>query len=229
LERDKQAQLVEVKTLLAANYLQRKQYDIADQEIRSALEIDPDNTHANNVMALLKWRLKDYKQADHYFKQAITDQSNSEARNNYGVFLCERGEIDNAVRYFEKAADDMLYKTPEQANLNAGVCLMKKPAPQRAIGYFRAALKIDPKLPAALYHMARIRYDTGNSVSARGFIQRYFEVAEDTPESLLLGVKIERALVNKDAEASYTIRLRGKFPASPEVEKLQSLVKSRRR
>jgi type IV pilus assembly protein PilF len=40
---------------------------------------------------------------------------------------------------------------------------------------------------------------------------------------LLLAVKIERILQNKNAEASYALRLRGKFPTSPEVAQLRVL------
>jgi type IV pilus assembly protein PilF len=71
--------------------------------------------------------------------------------------------------------------------------------------------------------MAKISYDTGRTYSARGFIQRYFEVGEDTPQSLLLAVKIEDVLGYKDAEASYAVRLKGKFPESSEAKRLQGL------
>ena len=57
----------------------------------------------------------------------------------------------------------------------------------------------------------------------------YFQSAEDSPESLLLAVKIERLLHNKNAEASYALRLRGKFPTSPEVAQLQALSAPRKK
>ena len=227
VQRQKEEHLVETKTQLGAGYLLRGQYDVANELMKSALEIDPNNSNANNVMGLLQWRIKYYEQAEKFFKKAVRDSKNSEAQNNYGAFLCERGEIDKAVGRFEMAVANHFYKTPEQAYMNAGVCLMKKPVPEKAENYFRAALKIDSKLPTALYHMAKITYDSGNGISARGFIQRYFEVGKDTPESLLLAVKIERTLRNKDAEASYALRLRGKFPTSPELEELQKLLRKK--
>jgi type IV pilus assembly protein PilF len=100
---------------------------------------------------------------------------------------------------------------------------MKKPLPSAAEKYFREALSINPKLPGALYQMAKISLDSGNRLPARGFIERYFQAADDTPEALLLAVKIERALKNKNAEASYALRLRNKFPNSPETEKLHGI------
>lgn len=216
--------VVILNTQLAAAYLQRGRPEIALQNISKALTLAPSDSQANNVMALLQWRLKDNDAADKYFRRALRSQpDNSEARNNYGAFLCERGEVDKAVKQFTLALADPLYTTPAQANLNAGLCLMKKPAPVAAAFYFREALKLDPKRKSALYQMAKISYDSGKTYSARGFIQRFFEIADDTPESLLLAVKIEGKLRAKDAEASYALRLRGKFPDSPEAQKLRKL------
>ncbi len=223
--------IVKLNTELAAAYLQRGQLDIAMQNISKALALAPNDPGANNVMALLQWQLKEHKEADIYFnkalkaspKDAIGRSKSSKVHNNYGAFLCEQGHVNKAVEQFRLALADPLYATPAQANVNAGLCLMKKPAPLDAEVYFRAALGLDPKLPDALYQMAKISYDTGRTYSARGFIQRYFEVGEDTPQSLLLAVKIEDALGYKDAEASYAVRLKGKFPGSSEAKRLQGL------
>ena len=213
-----------LNTQLAAVYMQRKQYEVARDHVTKALTIAPEHPAANNVMAVLQWRLKNYDEATKYFKKTIKlDPKNAEARNNYGAFLCERGEINEAVKQFDIAIADPQYPTPAQANLNAGRCLMKKPAPREAERYLREALRLSPKTREALLTMAQISYDSGRTYSARGFLQRYFEVSEDTPESLLLAVKVESALGAKDAEASYALRLKGKFPNSPEAQELHRL------
>jgi len=41
---------------------------------------------------------------------------------------------------------------------------------------------------------------------------------------LLLAFRIERALGAKDAQASYALRLRGKFPDSAEAKQLRTLI-----
>ncbi|MEE9597555.1 MAG: type IV pilus biogenesis/stability protein PilW [Acidiferrobacterales bacterium] len=216
--------VVILNTQLAAVYLQRGQPEIALYHISKALALAPNDSQANNVMALLQWRFKQNDAAERHFRRALKSQpDNSEASNNYGAFLCERGEVDKAVKQFELALADPLYTTPAQANLNAGLCLMKKPAPVAAESYFREALKLNPQHKAALYQMAKISYDSGKTYSARGFMQRFFEIADDTPESLLLAVKIEGKLRAKDAEASYALRLRGKFPDSLEAKELRKL------
>jgi len=218
-EQRRDARLVEIHTQLGAGYMQRNQLDIANQELGQALAIDPDNAQANNVMALLQARLKENKKADEYFRRALAAQpDNSDVHNNYGAFLCEQGRLDAAERHFKKALTDPLYRTPELANLNAGRCLMKKPAPAAAAQYFKAALAINPKFAPALLEMAKISFDSGQNLSARGYMQRYFEVAQDSPESLWLAIRIERVLRNKDLQGKYGLRLTAKYPDSPEAK-----------
>jgi type IV pilus assembly protein PilF len=229
-EQEKLNKRAETHVLLGSGYMQRGQLEVAKQELDKAYGLAPDNSQVNSMMALLQWRLNNPDEAARHFRKAVAaEPPNPEAWNNYGVFLCERGKIDEALTWFQKAAANAFYSTPEEANLNAGVCLMKKPAPTVAEKYFREALRINPRLPGALYQMAKISLDSGQALPARGFIERYYQAAEDSPESLLLAVKIERALRNKNAEASYALRLRGKFPTSPEAGQLQTLSGARKK
>lgn len=229
-EQEKANKLAETHVLLASGYMQRGQLDVAKQELDKALKLVPDHSQANNIMAVLQWRFKDYDKAERLFRKALaSDENNASAQHNYGAFLCDRGKITEGVQHFDVAAANPLYPYAAEVNLNAGVCLMKKPAPAAAEKYFREALRLNPKLPGALYQMAKISLDSGQALSARGFIERYFQAAEDTPESLLLAVKIERTLRNKNAEASYALRLRGKFPTSPEVAQLHALSAPRKK
>lgn len=225
----RKANVVLLNTQLAAAYLQRGQLEVALQHADRAIGLGPDNAQANNMMAVIQWRLGNHQDADKYFKRTLKlNPKNSEGRNNYGAFLCERGEVDAAVKQFDAAIADPTYATPARANLNAALCLMRKPAPAEAERYYRETLRLDPKQPQALQGMAKISYDSGHSFSARGFMQRLLEVSSDTPSALLLAVKIEESLGDKDAAASYALRLKGKFPTSPEAQELQQLSLKRR-
>ncbi len=217
-------QLVATLTQLGAGYMARGELDVAHHELTHALEIDPDDSQANNIMGLLYARLKDDRKAEQHFRRAISSQpGNSDAQNNYGVFLCNRGRLKAAEKHFSLALENPLYKTPELANMNAGICYMKMPDPLGAEKHFRAALGIKPKLPLALYYMAKITFDQGQPLPARGYIRRYFKVAHDEPQPLLLAVRIERALGARNAAASYALRLRSLFPDSPEATQLRTL------
>jgi type IV pilus assembly protein PilF len=227
---DKLNKQVETHVMLGASYLQRDQLGIAKQELEKALYEDPDNSQANNIMGVLQWRMKSYDAADRYFRKALAyDGNDASAHHNYGAFLCDRGKLEEGIRNLDTAAANPLYHYTAEVNLNAGVCLMKKPAPAAAEKYFREALRIDPKLSGALYEMAKLSFNSGQPLSALGFLQRYFQVAGESPETLLLGVKVERALGNKNAEASYAFLLRNKFPDSPEAGQLRTTADSRKK
>jgi type IV pilus assembly protein PilF len=215
---------VEIHTQLGATYLSRNQLDIAQQELERALDINSDDSQANHIMGLLQIRLKQDGKAEQYFRRAVGEQpENPDARNSYGVFLCERGRLDEADEQFRAAIKNPLYKSPEQASVNAGLCQLKKPDQHAAATYFRTALTHNPRQPQALLNMARYSFENGEALPARGFMQRYFEVATDTAEVLLLAFRIERALGDKNAQATYALRLRGKFPQSAEARQLRTL------
>lgn len=221
-EQAKREQLIETNIQLATGYLQRGQIEFAKEKLEKALSLDSDHSQTNNMMGLLQWRLKDYNAAERYLRRAARDESNAEAQNNLGAFLCDRGQVEEAEGWFKRAVANPLYKTPAVADQNAGLCFYNAKAYDKAERYFRDALKLDSRLPPSLYHLAHISYATGRMLAARGFIQRYFQAAgPDTPEVLMLAVRIERVLKNKDDEASYAVRLRGKFPTSPEAQELQ--------
>src|SRR5688572_12356258 len=57
---EKKARLVDTYIQLGISYMQRGQLDTAKENLDKALEVSPDSPQANNVMALLQWRLKQH-------------------------------------------------------------------------------------------------------------------------------------------------------------------------
>ncbi len=216
---EKNANRIEIYTSLAGQALAQNNLDAALLEAKRAIKVDPDNSQANDMMALVQARLRDDARAEKHFRRAIaSDNRNSDAHNNFGVFLCERGRIDEAIPHFDAALENPLYKTPVRANLNAAQCLLKKADYAGAEKYFRAALALDPRSTVALYNLARLSYDRQDYLKTRAFLSRFFEVTKESPEALLLAVKTERALGSNTTAADYKFRLRSKFPDSAEAK-----------
>jgi type IV pilus assembly protein PilF len=228
-ERERVEKLVLTYAQLGGAYLQRGQLDVAREELAKALALDPTSGPANNVMAVLQWKLKNYPVAEEHFRTALdADAKSSSAHHNYGAFLCDRGRVDEGARELEKAANDPLYPLGAEVNVNAGICMLKKGATKLAEQYFREALRGNPQHARALYEMARISLETGEPLRARGFLLRYFQVGSETAESLYLGVRIERSLKNRETEANYAVHLHEKFPDSPEAVQLAKEYKGNR-
>lgn len=216
------AKAADVRAELAAGYMQRGQLTIARTELQRALEIDPQHSRANHMMALLQLRLRDPKQAELYFKRAISsNKENSIAMHDYGVFLCQLGRLDEAMAQFHAALKNPLYRGTALTNLRAGECHMVKGTNRRAAErYLRTALQTNPNLSAALYHMSEISFVDKNYLSARGYIERYFATGRDSAKSLLLAVRIEQRLGDKKMAAKYAENLRTKYPSSKEAKQL---------
>lgn len=214
--------VVATNVRLASIYLQRNQLGFAKEKADRALQANPDSSHANNMMALLQWRLKQYDEAEKYFRRAVRLlPSNSSALNNYGAFLCDRGKIDRSLQYFDRAVENPLYKKPSQALVNAGRCLVKKYDTKKAETYFRRALKFNRNEPEALLQLAKLSYRSDRILTARGFIQRYLGTGRKTAASLYLALRIENAMGNKRTAIDYARQLQRKFPTSTEASRVK--------
>lgn len=212
-----------VHTQLALGYLQRDQKQTALDELEEALDISPDHSQANYVMAMLQTQLDHPEEADRYYRKALdSDPENAVAAHDYGIFLCKEGRIEKALEYFQRALDNPLYDAKMLTNLRAGECLINMRTDRRgAEPYFKAVLDANPRLGTALYYMADIAYAREEHLVARGYIERYFAVGPDTPRSLLLAVKIESELNADQVAQEYATRLKEKFASSDEARQLK--------
>lgn len=203
-------------------YLQRGQMEFAKEKADKALIASPESSDANNLMALIYWRLKQYSKAKHYFRLAVRYQpDNAQALNNYGAYLCERGKVRKAIRMLDRAAQNPLYRDRALALANAGQCLIKVKKYKQAADYLRRALVLNAKLPKALYQMARLNYRTGNMLMAQRYLERLFKTGASTAPSLLLAIKVANKRRDFRKAKHYARLLQGKFPDSPEAARVR--------
>lgn len=207
---------------LGVLYLQKRKFKFAKEKADKVLAADPKNSHGNNLMALIYWRLQEHDKADRYFRLAIGyDHKNSRALNNYGVFLCERGKTGKAVRYLKRAAEEPLYEGRAQALANAGQCLIDAKQYKKAEEFLQQALAIDPKSPPALYQIARLSYHHRRIVMAHSYMKRYLSTGAKSPGSLLLAVRIANKRGDYRQAKYYARLLQSKFPESVEASRIR--------
>jgi type IV pilus assembly protein PilF len=213
--------IAKVHTELAAAYYQRHQYAVSLDELATALKYEPDYAPAYNVRGLVHMQLMEDKEAEQDFQHSLSlDPNSSEARNNYGWFLCQRGREKESVQYFLDAVKNPLYQTPERAYLNAGVCSEKAGDLKKAELYLQKALVLMPNMPDALVALAGVDYTKGDYAGAKSYFLRFeqWNNAPLTAANLWLAVRIERKLGDTNAEASYSLQLRKNFPDSRETQ-----------
>jgi type IV pilus assembly protein PilF len=212
----------ELHTALAGEYYARGNYAVALAETRLAIKDDSKYFAAYNMQALIYMELREDVPAREAFDQALhISPNNPEVLNNFGWFLCLRSETQRGVDMMIRAASDTLYPTPEKAWLSAGLCLRRAGRNEEAEDALRRAVLIRPDLIGALYNLALINYERGNTKDAEIYLNRYTRVSAPTLEALALGVKIARANQDKQSEDSFMQQLRRRFPDSPQLRELE--------
>lgn len=208
-------------TDLAGAYFSRAQYKIALDELRKAITADPRFGPAYNVYGLIYMELAEDQLAEENFRRAIElDHSDSEARNNFGWFLCTRGRYDEGLEQFSAALRNPLYPRPEQAIANAGLCAEKKGDLALAEVNLLKSLKLQPDNPNTVLKLAGLYFRQDRVAEAQRLLGRHAELAAPTAESLWLGVRLERKLGDRAQEAAYGLQLRKRFPDSNEARLL---------
>jgi type IV pilus assembly protein PilF len=208
-----------VHTELGAGYYTRGQYAVALNELNKALAVEPDYAPAYNILALVRAELREDKKAEEAFRRAIDLQPQySDAQNNYGYFLCQRGRIDEALGHFEQALANPLYATPETALANAGACSLKKGDLPAAESFFTRAIRRAPNLVTAVLGVAEVDFRQGRYLAARGKLRQLANAGELNAQALWLGVRVERTLGDRAAEASYGTQLKRRYPEAMQTQ-----------
>lgn len=212
----------EVNAQLAITYMKQDNLTAAREKIDRALEQNPRTADVQMIAGFVYDRLGEDRKAQSHFDQAVKlgGKDNPDVLNNAAVFNCRKGDKKRGEELFLQAAASPLYRTPEIAYQNAGLCALADGRSKEAEGYFRQALAIKPTLPEPLLQLADIQYAAGNGLPARAFLQRYQDVAQASPASLWLGYRIERDLGDRAAADEYARRLRSEFPTSTETGQL---------
>lgn len=218
---EKKENAVKIRTQLAVEYMNNRDYRAATQAIEQAIKIDDKYDIAWLIRAQIYQALKLYSKADESFRRALTLSPNSpEINNNYGWYLCEiKKRPSEGIVYFNKALADPTYPTPEVAYLNKGLCHAKMNQNGLAEGYFEQALRMNNGFVPVLKEQARLKFNENNLPEAdRLFKQYQSKVNLLSPDDLLLGWKIVRAQGETQAAYEYEAQLRQNYPYSEELK-----------
>jgi len=209
-------------TDLGAAYLQKNKLEIALEEFTLASRIMPSYALAYTGLALVRSALGQDEEAEYNFKKSLElDSSIAETYNNYGTFLCARSRYEESITQFLEAVKNPLYNRKNIAYSNAGICAKRKGDNSTAAIYLNKALAIQPLTHDAAHHLADIQFAQGDAVLANKTIQNAL-ISSPNAEMLWLGVRIARALGNRNEESSYALELRRRFPNSKETQLLLS-------
>lgn len=209
---------------LGMAYLNRGDLGLAKEKLDRAMAENPEDPNVHSAMAMLQDRLGHPDKADAEFKAALhLGPRDPDILNNYAVYLCRTGRTDEGVKTFEEAAHNALYRTPEAAYTNAGVCLRAAKRDTQAAMNFARALQIKPNFAEAAYQLADLDLERGEVAEAREQVDRFLGAFDATPDLLLIGVRITQKQGDRLAEERFARKLRLDFPGSEQARVLAEL------
>ncbi|KTC64970.1 type IV pilus assembly protein PilF (plasmid) [Legionella adelaidensis] len=195
-------------TQLGLAYLKQGNRPRAKKKLLMALKEAPDSANANAAMGYFLEKSAQYKDAEVYYKKAISLSQGSGAQlNNFGTYLCRRGQYRQAEEYFLKAVKDMQYENTAGAYENAGLCVTEIPDLTQAAVYFNKALDQDPTRKQSLYELLKIEIKQDKTKEALATIAKYPTLALKDEEVLTIGAEAARKEGNADLEARFLAQL----------------------
>lgn len=206
-----------IRMQLAVGYFEQGQMKIALDEVRQALQLDPDFADAHSVRGLIYMNLGEPRLAEESLLRAIRlAPANADMTNNYGWFLCQNGREKESIGYFESSLKSKSYQSPSKALHNAGVCSLKMKDEAAAERYFLQAFQVDPGNMSTCTNLAKIYYDRRDYVRSRFYIGLAVKADVLTSEVLWLAIRTERKMGDRAAETSLVTQLSRRHPGSRE-------------
>jgi type IV pilus assembly protein PilF len=207
---------------LGTAYLQQGNYALAKEKLERSVKQNPKDPDVHTSLGLLYDRTGDGKAADKHFREALRlAPDKPDLGNNYAIYLCKNGRVDEGVERFTAVAANKYYRTPEVALTNAGVCLYDAKRLDEAQKKFMGAIKARPNYSDATVQLSSLYVERSQLVEARKVVDTYLNAFKPNPDVLFAGVKVARASKDKLAEEKYTRTLRMEFPESAQARALK--------
>ena len=210
-----------IRLELASGYFEQGKAEIALDEVKQVISIDPTFADAYNLRGLIFMRLGDNRQAEESFRRALAlNPRDADAHHNYGWLQCQLGRYPESFRSFEAALGSAIYGGRSKSMMLMGLCQARaglKPEAERTLA---RAYELDAGNPIIGYNLAQLLYQRGDFKRAQFYMRRLNNSELANAESLWLGIKVEQRMNDKVAMDQLSEQLRKRFPQSRERQSL---------
>ncbi len=228
-EEEAKEKVAQANFKLGISYMQSGHLEVASEKLLKALQFKEDFPEAHNAIAVLYEEMREYNPAVTHFQRAIELKPNyTLARLNYARLLCtqEPLQLDQGEATFRQIVEDPKNAGATAADGYVGLatCAIKRDDSNQVEHYLRQALKSDSKNTNALFELAALSQRQGKTLQSRAFLQRYHARSRPTPQSLWLGILIERSSEgDRILYQRYISLLTSQYPNSNETRRLKQL------
>jgi type IV pilus assembly protein PilF len=207
---------------LGTAYLQQGNYALAKEKLERAVKQNPKDPDVHTSLGLLYDHTGEVKLADRHFREALRlAPEKPDLINNYAIYLCKNGRVDEGVEKFASVANNKYYRTPEVALTNAGVCLRGVKRDDEAQQKFMGAIRARPNYSEPTVQLASLYMERSQFGEARKVVDSYLNAFRPNADVLYTAVSVARAAKDKLAEEKYSRTLRMEFPDSAQARALK--------
>lgn len=216
-EESDQRRRARIRLELASSYYAEGKTEVALDELRQVIAIDPGFPDAYNLRGLIFMRLGDQRQAEESFRRTLDlNPRDADAAHNYGWLLCSTQRYPEAARFFQQALASPLYGERAKTHMALGLCQARAGQLADAEANLTRSYELDPGNPITGYNLAQLLYQRGEYPRAQFYIRRLNNSELANAESLWLGIRVENRMNDSAAMAQLSEVLRKRFPQSPE-------------
>lgn len=206
-----------IRLELAGGYFEEGKTEIALDEIKQVIAIDPSFSDAYNLRGLIFMRLNDARSAEDSFRRALALNSrDSNVHHNYGWLQCTLGRYQDAQRSFEAALANPIYGGRARTLMNMGLCQARAGQRAEAERSLSRSYELDAGNPITGFNLAQLLYMRGDYARAQFLIRRLNNTELANAETLWLGIKVEFKMNDNVALEQLGDQLKKRYPQSRE-------------
>lgn len=208
-----------IRLELASAYFAEDKTSTALDEVKQALQADPNRAAAYNLRGLIYARLDEPTLAEDSFRRALQlAPSDGDTRHNYGWFLCSRQRYPDAFAQFRAALETPQYRSAPKTWLAQGVCEARSGDWTSAERSLLRSYELDAGNPSTAVNLAEVLMRRGELERARFYIGRVnAEPNYANAETLWLAARIEYKRGNQEGAQQFGEQLQKRYPGSAQA------------
>lgn len=211
-----------IRLELASGYFEQGKTEVALDEVKQVIAIDPSFSEGYDVRGLILMQLNDNRGAEESFRRALAlNPRDANPNHNLGWLLCNQGRYAEAQASFDVAMANPMYNGRARTLMAQGICQARAGKLPEAEQSLARSYELDPGNPITGYNLANLLYRRGENTRAQFYIRRINNSELANAQSLWLGIKVERRLNDMTALRQLGDQLRKRFGGSPEVGKYE--------
>jgi type IV pilus assembly protein PilF len=211
-----------IRLELASGYFEQGKTEVALDEVKQVITIDPSFAEGHDLRGLILMRLNDNRAAEESFRRAISlSPRDANSHHNLGWLLCREKRYPEAQAAFDVAMASPTYSGRAKTLMAQGICQARAGKTPEAEQSLARSYELDPGNPITGYTLATLLYRRGENTRAQFYIRRINNSELANAESLWLGIKVERRMNDMVALRQLGEQLRKRFGGTPEAAKYE--------